>query len=101
MKALREFYRVLKPGGSCFIEVPNLEGILPDDTVIYTTPQGLQIRGIDMYFGYREASYKNHWMMHKCGFMAKTLEPALAHAGFRSKVLAAGCDLLGIGVKPE
>lgn len=101
MKALSEFYRVLKPGGAVFIEVPDLGNVQPDDTVIYTTPHGLQIRGIDMYFGYREFSHGNHWMMHKCGFLQRTLEPALEHAGFSAKVLQAGCDLLGIGVKPE
>ncbi len=101
MKALREFYRVLKPGGVVLIEVPNLGIAKPDDTIIYTTPQGLQITGMDMYFGHRAFSHDNPWMMHRCGFLQHTMTRALTLAGFTAKTLEAGCDLLGIGVKPE
>lgn len=101
MKALSEFYRVLKPGGTLMIEVPNLGIAKPDDTVMYTTEHGLEVTGMDMYFGHRLFSHDNPFMMHRCGFLDRTLQLALEHAGFGTKVLASGFDLLGIGVKPE
>lgn len=100
MKALHEFIRVLQPGGAVLIEVPNLEMAKPDNTVVYTTGDGLEVTGLDMYFGHREFSYSNPWMMHRCGFVQSTLLEALESAGFKAKVFTMGCDLLGIGVKP-
>jgi SAM-dependent methyltransferase len=100
MKALSEFYRVLKPGGVVIVEVPDLTNVKPDDTVIYTTPGGLQITGLDMHYGFRDYSYDNPYMMHGCGFMPSTMQKALEGAGFKAKALQCGCDILGIGVKP-
>ncbi len=102
MTALREFYRVLKPGGIAFAHVPNLDGIPPDDTVIYTTSEGLQITGLDMYYGYRAFSFDNPYMLHGCGFVPHTMYKALKAAGFeKSGVVVSGFDLIGIGIKPE
>lgn len=101
MKALQEFHRVLVPGGAVFIEVPNLEGVKPDDTVMYTTPTGLEITGMDMFYGCRDLSFDNHWMMHGCGFVPGTMKKALERAGFRAEVVCSGYDIVGIGVKPE
>lgn len=99
MKALGEFHRVLKPGGSVFIEVPNLGLAKPDDTVMYTTGAGLEVTGMDMYFGHRMFSHSNPWMIHRCGFLDTTLEKAMRFAGFEVRVLAVGLDLMGVGVK--
>ncbi len=101
MLALREFHRVLKPGGSVYIVVPDVEDIKPDDTVHYVTAHGAPITGLDILFGYREYSWKNPWMMHRCGFMASTLLSAMEHAGFDAKVARLPCTLLGVGFKPE
>jgi SAM-dependent methyltransferase len=108
MKALTEFYRVLKPGGQVYIQLPDLEDIRPDNTVYYETVHGLKITGLDMHYGYRDFSHGNPWMMHRCGFMQHTLKAALEAAGFGAKVIRGktepgfvGFDLLGIGVKPE
>lgn len=100
MQALREFYRVLAPGGTALIQVPDLTDIKPDDQVHYVTGDGLKITGIDMHFGYREYSHGNPWMIHRCGFMEVTLGRAMEHAGFGVKIQRQGFDLLGIGVKP-
>lgn len=99
MVALREFHRVLKPGGAAIIEVPNLERVQPDETVAYTTPQGLQVTGMDMYFGHRLFTRDNPFMQHRCGFLPRTMKTALEHAGFRAEVIKVGFDIVGIGVK--
>lgn len=106
MLALREFHRVLAPDGIVFIQVPNLQGVKPDDTVHYVTATGHQITGLDMFYGYRPASLDNPWMMHKCGFIARTLREALEHSGFVASVMHSseshgfiGFDLIGMGRK--
>jgi ubiquinone/menaquinone biosynthesis C-methylase UbiE len=40
LKALREFYRVLKPGGKVMIFVPDTEGVSPTDEVLFISPSG-------------------------------------------------------------
>lgn len=99
MVALREFHRVLKPGGAALIEVPNLDIVRPDDTLAYTTPAGLEVYGMDMYFGHRGNSRHNPFMTHRCGFLPRTMQKALEGAGFNASVLTSGFDILGVGVK--
>jgi ubiquinone/menaquinone biosynthesis C-methylase UbiE len=80
-KALTEFHRVLRPGGACIIIVPNLEGITPDDTVVYESPAG-PITGRDMYYGKVDMVADNPWMSHKTGFTPDTLAAQMRQAGF-------------------
>jgi hypothetical protein len=40
-------------------------------------------------------------MQHGCGFVPDTLQNAMTNAGFNAKALVAGCDILGLGVKPD
>lgn len=81
-KALAEFKRVLVPGGVAVFVVPNLEGIIPDETVIYESPAG-PITGRDMYYGKADFVEANPYMAHKTGFTSDTLKAELERAGFK------------------
>jgi SAM-dependent methyltransferase len=79
--ALGEFYRVLEPGGSLLLFVPDLEGLTPSDAVLYESPAG-PITSWDLFYGMRSAIDSQPHMAHHTGFTAKTLELALLRAGF-------------------
>lgn len=79
--ALAEFRRVLMPGGACVIVVPDLEGVVPDDTVVYDSPGG-PITGRDMFYGKASMVADNEYMAHKTGFTPSTLRKAMEDAGF-------------------
>ncbi|MEN6584465.1 MAG: glycosyltransferase, partial [Sulfuricella sp.] len=86
--ALREFLRVLKPGGFALITLPDLQAIaglvVADklDDVAYYSPGG-PIAAHDMIYGWRaETQSGNDFMCHRTGFTAKTLYWALIAAGF-------------------
>jgi SAM-dependent methyltransferase len=95
LRALREFRRVLKPGGFVTIIVPDLEGVTPTFDLL----PGMPISGHDLVYGLLDTH--NPLMMHRTGFVAATLHGALEQAGFRdviSKRLE-HYNLLGIGIK--
>lgn len=85
---LREFHRVLKPGGYALITLPDIQEIAKliaedklEDTA-YVSAAG-PIAPIDMVFGYRPAiAGGNVFMAHRTAFTAKTLGRALKAAGF-------------------
>lgn len=99
--ALAEFLRVLAPGGKAVIVVPNLDGVRPDEAVLYTSPAG-PVCGLDLYYGMSRLIAQQPYMAHHCGFIPETLAEAMAAAGFqdvRTEILE-GYTLLGVGVKP-
>lgn len=98
--ALREFLRVLRPGGMAYVVVPNLEGIVPDEGVVYESPGG-PITGRDMYYGHAALSAVNPYMMHKTGFVRDTLKAAVLRAGFAAAEARGDTayNLICIGVK--
>lgn len=98
--ALREFLRVLRPGGMAYVIVPNLEGIVPDESVVYESPSG-PITGRDMYYGHAALSAENPYMAHKTGFVGVTIEAALRRAGFQAAASRGDTayNLICIGVK--
>jgi predicted SAM-dependent methyltransferase len=77
-QALREFHRILKPGGFALVIVPDLEG---------------------MIYGHNVRS--SPWMQHRCGYIKSTLERAFVAAGFVRHVVnrASGHNLIGAGSK--
>jgi SAM-dependent methyltransferase len=86
--ALAAFLRVLRPGGTAYVQVPDLEAparaILKGrlDGTLYESPAG-PIRPLDMLYGYGPAiAQGHHYMAHKCGFTRHTLAKRMRSAGF-------------------
>lgn len=99
--ALREFLRVLAPGGIAILFVPDLEGVQPTDEVLFVSPAG-PVAGLDLFYGCRARLPEQPYMAHRTGFVAQTLEAALTGAGF-AKVTTQRLpcfNLMGAGVKP-
>lgn len=98
--ALAEFLRVLKPGGGVVIVVPNLDGVKPDEEVLYESDAG-PVCGLDMYYGMARLIAENPHMAHHSGFVPATLEAAMQAAGFMQPITKAigGWSVVGMGVK--
>jgi SAM-dependent methyltransferase len=86
--ALSEFFRVLRPGGTAYVQVPDLEvparAILKGrlDAKLYDSPAG-DITPLDMLYGLGTAIARGeHFMAHKGGFTRHTLARRLDEAGF-------------------
>jgi SAM-dependent methyltransferase len=86
--ALQEFYRVLKPGGTAHVQVPDItiparqaaRGRLED--VIYVSPAG-PITALDMFFGHNAAIARGeHYMAHRTGFTKRSMTSKFTEAGF-------------------
>lgn len=78
---LREFRRVLSPGGYAIIFVPDLEDLSLSQEVLFESPQG-PITALDLFYGWGAAIETNPHMAHHTGFTSQTLESALREAGF-------------------
>jgi predicted SAM-dependent methyltransferase len=98
--ALQEMHRVLKPNGTAWIEVPDLEDIVVSDKVLYTVGD-LEVTALDMIYGHRRFEGANPWMAHRTGFTAKLLEQAFRYAGFSDVITRrpGTFNLIGIGIK--
>lgn len=107
--ALREFHRVIKPGGQVMVTLPDIqtvaayvaEGVL--DEPLYESPGG-PIAPVDIMYGWTKSiASGNHYMAHKTGFTAKTLAKHLLTAGFSNVLVQREwVDLWAVGVKlPE
>lgn len=86
--ALAEFRRVLRPDGFALITVPDLQRVaelVAQDRLMepaYISPAG-PIAPLDMMFGFGGAiAGGNHFMAHRTGFTARSLDAALRGAGF-------------------
>lgn len=72
---LKEWIRVLKPGGKMIIEVPDLEKIILYMSVGETHPS------FTMWPLYGDPSEKDPLMVHKWAYTAKSLEKMMNHIG--------------------
>jgi ubiquinone/menaquinone biosynthesis C-methylase UbiE len=87
-KALREFFRVLRPAGVVLITVPDLQHVARSiakgqlEETLYVSPAG-PIAPLDMVYGHRPSIEQgNKFMAHHTGFTARTLAHKLEQAGF-------------------
>lgn len=97
--ALREFARVLAPGGVVMVVVPDLSDIRPTLDPVYENELGA-ITGLDMFYGLQSMVRDNPYMQHLTGFVPATLEQALTAAGFADvSTRVDRFNLYGIGKK--
>lgn len=99
-QALKEFVRVLEPGGKAVIMVPDLEDVRPTEEVL-DIPLSGPITGLHLFYGDSTQIPTYPHMAHHSGFVQKTLEHAMEMAGFRdiSVRRAAGYNLMATGEK--
>ena len=95
--ALAEFRRVLKPGGTAVVLVPDLQDVPPTDDPL---PGMEGYSGLHLFYGDAAQIPAHLSMAHHCGFVASTLGAAMTAAGFAVHVeRMAGYQLIGIGVR--
>ncbi len=99
--ALNEFRRVLKPGGRAIVVVPDVEGLLLSDEVLYTTDAGLEVTAFDLFYGHRRLIEQNPFMAHHCAFTAGLLAAVMQFAGFGTVRATRDSfrNLIGVGIK--
>jgi len=107
--ALKEFLRVLRPGTTMILKVPDVravaEKIVSDDLdhVLYTSPSGpIMCEDVLYGFGVPVAS-GNGFYAHKTGFSQGTMQKRLTEAGFEVIGVVTGYpyELQAVARKPK
>lgn len=98
-KVLAGFLHVIKDNGFVHIRVPDIQEVmrvtlerdLDIDDILYQSPAG-PIMVLDVLYGYSVEIERSgqHFFGHKTGFTKKSLEKALARAGFPNVYSATG-----------
>ena len=103
--ALKEFARVLKPGGELVMAVPDVQEVFEKvtevglDTPLYESSGG-PICGADILWGWRkETAQGNAFYGHKTGFTEGRIKNLLAAAGFLDVVVKRGNFALSVRAK--
>lgn len=95
-KALREFHRVLNPGGHVIVQVPDLQDARPTEEYIYE----IGMSGLHLYYGDPSRLEEFPYMAHHCGFVEDTLRRVMEMVGFKVTTKRLPCyQLMGIGEK--
>ena len=93
--ALREWRRVLKPGGQLIVRVPDAQAACKQaaehgmDCVLYQSAVG-PIRAQDVLFGFQPMVRESEYMRHKVGFDHPKLGRATIAAGFAKATVLVG-----------
>lgn len=98
--ALCEFKRVLKPGGTAVVIVPDLEDVRPTEEIL-DIPDCGPICGLHLFYGDHRMIPQYPHMAHHSGFVSTTLSNALKGAGFANVTTErlTHYNLMGAGVK--
>ena len=107
--ALKEFHRVLKPGGILLITLPDIQAVAKiivdrgTDEVLMTSSDGnVPITPLDVIYGWGwHIARGRTYMSHKTGFTAQSLGKAIIGAGFPQAQVSKGklFDLWAIALK--
>ena len=74
---LKEWIRILKPGGQLIIEVPDLE------KVVHYMAAGVEHPSLTMFPLYGDPTYKDDLMCHKWGYTYQSLTQLMESVGLR------------------
>jgi SAM-dependent methyltransferase len=98
LAAVKEFARVLKPGGFAVVVVPDLEGVKPNDEPISDDPKWAGVTGLHLLYG--KSTAETPWMAHHSGFIESTLRDVMVAAFAQAKVSRdENFQLVAVGVK--